>query len=273
MSFQEKLDKAIDKNNSLLCVGLDPAVDKMPNQFSGSEKPFLEFNKAIIDSTVDQVCCYKPNSAFYEALGASGIEQLKETCDYIKQNYPDIPILLDAKRADIGNTNAGYVTFAFDYIGADAITLNPYMGKSALQPFLDRANKGCVILCRTSNDGAEEFQSLKVGENNIAQIVAKNVANDWNQNNNCMLVVGATNPEEISELRQIAGEAVGFLVPGIGAQGGDLEATLKAGLNNDGKGLIISASRSIIYASSDEDFAQAARSEAEKTNSQINKYR
>ncbi|MBI5357905.1 orotidine-5'-phosphate decarboxylase [Candidatus Saccharibacteria bacterium] len=273
MNFGDKLDRAIDKNNSLLCVGLDPAIDKMPAQFTNSDKPFFEFNKAIIDATADQVCCYKPNSAFYEAKGASGIEQLKETCDYIKQNYPEIPIILDAKRADIGNTNAGYVAFAFDYLGADAITLNPYMGKSALQPFLDRGDKGCVILCRTSNEGAEEFQSLEVGSENLSQKVAKNVASIWNENNNCLLVIGATNAHEVANLRQVVGSEITFLVPGIGAQGGDLEATLKAGLNTDGKGLIISASRSIIYASNNEDFAQAARSEAERTNAQINQYR
>lgn len=273
MSFTDKLDQAIQKNNSLLCVGLDPVIDKMPSQFANSEKPFLEFNKVIIDVTADQVCCYKPNSAFYEAKGASGIEQLKETCDYIKQNFPDIPILLDAKRADIGNTNAGYVTFAFDYLGADAITLNPYMGKSALQPFLDRADKGCVILCRTSNDGGEEFQSLNIDGEKLSQIVARNVARGWNSNKNCLLVVGATNANEVADLRRAVGDEIIFLVPGVGAQGGDLEKTLQAGLSPGKKGLVISASRSIIYASTGEDFAQAARTEAEKINSQINQYR
>lgn len=273
MNFIEKLDSAIAKNNSLLCVGLDPSADKIPSHISELPEPLFEFNKAIIDATADLVCAFKPNSAFYEAQGASGIEQLKKTCDYIKENYPELPIIFDAKRADIGNTNAGYVSFAYDYLGVDAITLNPYMGKNALQPFLDREDKGCIILCITSNDGSDEFQSLKANGNTLGQTVAKNIATSWNQNNNCLLVVGATKTDELAEIRKITGDNIYFLVPGVGAQGGDIEKTIKAGLNSEGKGLVINSSRAIIYASGGEDFSEAARAEAEKTKNQINLYR
>lgn len=266
MSFIDLLNKAVDKNNSLVCVGLDPVLEKLPEEFKNKQKPFLEFNKAIIDTTHDLVCVYKPNSAFYEALGAEGILQLKETCDYIKQNYPDIPIILDAKRGDIGNTNNGYVNFAFDYLGCDAITLHPYMGHDSLQPFLDRSDKGCIILCQTSNEGAGEFQYLETSGEKLYKTVAKAVSEKWNKNGNCLLVVGATYPDELKGIREIVGDDMILLVPGIGAQGGDVEATLKAGLNSNGKGLIINSSRAIIY-------AENPRQETEKLKSQINRYR
>jgi orotidine-5'-phosphate decarboxylase len=266
VNFTQKLDKAIERNNSLLCVGLDPVLEKIPTSISNTANLYFQFNKTIIDAVADQVCAFKPNSAFYEWVGASGIEQLKETCDYINENYPHIPIILDAKRGDIGDTNLGYVSYAYDYLGADAITLHPYMGKSSLQPFLDRADKGAIILCQTSNSGAHEFQSLKVGDEKLNHVVAKNVANKWNENKNCLLVVGATFPEEMKEIREIAGNKTTFLVPGIGAQGGDLEATLKAGLNTDKKGLVISASRSIIYSDDPRKSATALKED-------INKYR
>jgi orotidine-5'-phosphate decarboxylase len=266
MNFIELLNNAIDKNNSLVCVGLDPVLGKLPEEFKAKEKPFFEFNKSIIEATHDLVCAYKPNSAFYEALGADGISQLKETCDYIKQNYPDIPIILDAKRGDIGSTNNGYVEFAFDYLGCDAITLHPYMGQDSLQPFLDRMDNGCIILCQTSNEGSSEFQSLEANGEKLYKTVAGAVAKKWNKNGNCLLVVGATYPEKLKEIRKITGDEMTFLVPGIGAQGGDVEATLKAGLNASGKGLIINSSRAIIY-------AENPRQETENLQRQINQYR
>lgn len=201
------------------------------------------FNKAIIDATCDLVCAYKPNSAFYEARGVEGITELKKTCDYLRKTYPEIPIILDAKRGDIGNTNEGYVTYAFDYLGADAITLHPYLGREALQPFLDRKDKGCIILCKTSNPGAGEFQDVGL----LYQRVAKNVVKTWNSNGNCMVVVGATYPKDLAIIRRIVGNMT-ILVPGIGSQGGDIEKTVKAGMDSKGKGLIISSSRFIIFA-------------------------
>ena len=266
MNFLDQLQNTSDKNNSLLCIGLDPVLQKLPEKFKSLENPFFEFNKFIIDATHNLVCAYKPNSAFYEALGAEGIAQLKQTCDYIKQKYPEIPIILDAKRGDIGSTNDGYVGFAYGYLKADAITLHPYMGEKSLEPFLARTDKGCIILCQTSNDGAGEFQSIESEGEKLYQKVAKAVAGKWNKNGNCLLVVGATYPEELKQVRQIIGDEMTLLIPGIGAQGGDIESTLKAGLNSSGKGLIINSSRGIIYS---ENPQQAA----ENLQSQINQNR
>ncbi|MEK7587401.1 MAG: orotidine-5'-phosphate decarboxylase, partial [Patescibacteria group bacterium] len=231
---------------------------------------------AIIDATHDLVCAYKPNTAFYEARGVEGITELKMTCDYIREKYPDIALILDAKRADIGSTNEGYVKYAFDWLGADAITLHPYLGKEALKPFLDRKDKGCIILCRTSNPGAGEYQDLKLDSGNQAielyQRVAKNVANDWNYNGNCGLVVGATYPEELTIVRRIVGE-MPILIPGIGAQGGDIEKTVKAGVDSGGKNAIINSSRAVIFAGNGSNFAQKARETALKLIKEINIYR
>lgn len=265
MTFQEKLDSIIDKNNSLVCVGLDSEFEKLPDSVKNSPHPQFEFNKSIIDATYDVVCAYKPNTAFYEARGADGITDLKMTCDYINEKYPEIVTLLDAKRADIGNTNKGYVSFAFDYLKADAITLHPYLGSEAIKPFLDKTDKGCIILCRTSNPGSGEFQDLLVNNEPLYKYVAKKVADEWNGNNNCLLVVGATYPEELKEVRSIAPN-ITFLIPGIGAQGGDVEEAVRNGLRSDKKGIIIAASRSIIFASSPQD-------EALKLRDEINRYR
>lgn len=272
MTFSEKLDKLIEKNNSLVSVGLDSDIEKLPEKFKHHENAQSEFNKAIIDATHDLVCCYKPNSAFYESRGAKGINELKLTCDYIRGIYPDIPIILDAKRADIGNTNQGYVKFAYDYLGVDAITLNPYLGQEALKPFIDVQDKGAIILCKTSNVGSKEFQDLTVGDKKLYEIVAEKVAHVWNTANNCSLVVGATYPEELQIVRGIVGDMT-ILVPGIGKQGGDVEKTIKAGLNSQKAGLIIHASRSILFASSSDDFADRAKEETENLKDQINQYR
>lgn len=272
MNFQQKFDAIITKNNSLVCVGLDSEIAKLPEQLKTTEHPQFEFNKAIIDATHDLVCAYKPNSAFYEARGEKGIAELKMTFDYITQNHPEIITILDAKRADIGNTNNGYVNFAFDYLNADAITLHPYLGSGAIGPFLQREDKGSIILCRTSNPGADELQDLQVNGEPVYRIVAKKVSAEWNINGNCMLVMGATYPDELREVREITGDMT-FLVPGVGAQGGDIEKTMKAGLNKKKTGMIINSSRGIIFASNNEDFAQKAREETQKLRDTINTYR
>lgn len=272
MNFQDKLDAIINKNNSLVCVGLDSDYTKLPEHIKSAKYPQFEFNKAIVDATHDLVCAYKPNSAFYETRGAVGIDELKMTFDYINQNYPDIITILDAKRADIGNTNNGYAAFAYDYLGADSITLHPYLGSEAIKPFLDRKDKGAIILCRTSNPGAGEFQDLPIADETLYERVAKHVASSWNINNNCMLVVGATYPEELATIRKITKDMT-FLVPGIGAQGGDIEKTVKNGLNSKNAGLIISSSRGIIFAANGKDFAEKARLESDKLKNEINKYR
>lgn len=271
MSFQALLDKTVDKNDSLLCIGLDPASGRLPAHIKSGDA-LSEFNKQIIDQTYELVCAYKPNTAFYEAQGVAGITQLKQTCDYIRQT--GVPLIVDAKRGDIGSTNEGYAAFIFDYLGADAVTLSPYLGREALQTFLGRRDKGIIILCRTSNPGAGEFQDaeLKSGQK-LYELVASRVKDEWNSRGNCLLVVGATYPDELGQLRQELGQEMTFLVPGIGAQGGDLRATLKAGLNSRARGLVINSGRDIIYAGDGPDFAQKARAAAQRLRQEINKYR
>lgn len=269
MNFAEKLAASVKRSNSLVCLGLDPGVAKLPKAASNQ----FDFNKAIIDATSDVVSVYKPNSAFYEARGAEGVADLKKTCDYLHEHHPEIPILIDAKRGDIGNTNAGYVEYVFDYLGADAVTVAPYMGHESLEKFLEREDKGIIVLCRTSNEGSGEFQSLMMDGEPLYKHVARQVATAWNSRGNCSLVVGATYPDELREVRDIVGPDMPLLIPGIGAQGGDLASTLAAGLNAGRTGLMISSSRAIIFASSGDDFAQAARAEATKLRDDINNYR
>ena len=277
MNFQQKLDAIIEKNNSLLCVGLDSNYDRIPEHLKSEEFPQFEFNKAIIDATHDLVCAYKPNSAFYEARGEQGMRELKMTMDYLGETYPEIATIDDAKRGDIGSTNDGYVNSIFDYYGFDSVTLHPYLGKEALKPFLDRKDKGCIVLCRTSNPGAGEFQDLVVETRHGAslplyQCVAQEIYDHWNDHENCLLVIGATYPRELAEIRKLCPDMT-FLVPGIGAQGGDVEKTVKAGLNSKNAGMIINSSRGVIFAGSGEDFADVARKEAARTRDEINMYR
>lgn len=229
--FFDKL-KSKWTENKFVCVGLDSAD--------------FALNKSVIDQTFDLVCAYKPNSAFYESEGIEGLRSLKQTIDYIRQNHPDIAVILDAKRGDIGNTNEGYVKLIFDHLQVDAVTISPYLGKESLDPFLKRADKGIIVLVKTSNPGAGEFQDLLVDEKPIYQIVAEHVAKDWNANENCAVVVGATYPEELKKVREIIGD-MPILIPGIGAQGGDI-SSLKNGLNSQGTGIIVSSSRGIIFA-------------------------
>ncbi|HEX6797712.1 MAG TPA: orotidine-5'-phosphate decarboxylase [Ktedonobacterales bacterium] len=285
-SFMELLRARWEVAGTLLCVGLDPELERLPETIrtggdsaasregndgtqAGAkriEQAILAFNTAIVDATADLVCAFKPNSAFYEAHGPAGLRALLRTIAYLHDRYPNIPVILDAKRGDIGSTSAAYARAAFDVAGADAVTLQPYLGRDALAPFLDRADRGCLILCRTSNPRAGELQDLLVAAGPdgtplpLYQVVARAVAERWNTNGNCALVVGATYPDELRTVRGIVGD-MPMLVPGIGAQGGDLEATLDAGLDSRGQGLIISASRSVLYASAGPDFAQAARTE------------
>lgn len=300
MTFVEKVRNRQREANTMVCAGLDVDLSLIPEKIlidhSTTYQRSLYFNVDIIDATVDWVCAYKPNIAFYEGLGLEGLEALLHTIDYIHIKEPDVPVILDAKRADIANSNKGYVLSAFEEFKADAITVNPYLGQEALQPFLDRADKGIIVLCRTSNEGAEFIQNLSIPLINLPkearefftslenfveidksggaavrlyQWVAYRVATTWNQNGNCLLVVGATYPEELKKVRQIVGD-MPILVPGVGAQSGDLEEVIKNGLDSTGDGLIISASRSILYASGGEDFAEAARREAKKLRNQIN---
>lgn len=273
MNFETKLAAAAQKNDSLLCVGLDPDFPKLPGALRQKTNPLFEFNKAIIDATADLVCTFKPNSAFYESAGADGIDQLKQTCDYIREKCPFVPILLDYKRGDIGNTNEHYAKFAFEYLGVDAVTIQPYLGREANEAYLKYQDKGLFVLCRTSNPGAGELQDLDVGGQKLYQKVARQVAQEWNQNGNCHLVMGAPYPEELSWAREHMGEDMVFLCPGAGTQGGDLGKTVEAGVNKRGMGIIVNSSREVLYASAGEDFAQAARSKALGFQKEINKYR
>src|SRR3989338_11632673 len=272
MSVIDKYNKRAKKIDSLLCVGLDADFAKIPKSFLQKKFPEFEFNKWIIKETHQYAVAFKANSAFYEARGDKGMKELKMTMDYLIKNYPDIFTILDAKRADIGNTNNGYVTAIFDWLRFDAVTLYPYLGKEALLPFLERKDKASIILCRTSNPGAGDFQDLEVADPSTVlrakplwQVIAERVSKNWNKNNNCMLVVGATYPEEMRKIREITG-GMTFLVPGVGAQGGSVEAIVKAGLNSEGLGLIINSSRGII-------FSADPKAEAQKLCEEIRKYK
>jgi len=275
-NFREMLEKKWNLG-FFVCVGLDTDYEKIPEWFrnkrSSVKEAIWHYNQEIIEATHDLVCAYKPNIAFYEGQGIQGILALKATMELIKKYASDIPIILDAKRADIGNTNRGYVQAAFERYGVDAVTVHPYLGKEALQPFLDQTDKGIIVLVRTSNPGAGEFQDLPIyGGILLYEMVAKRVAKHWNENNNCAVVVGATYPGELSNIRGLVGD-MPILIPGIGAQGGDVEATVKAGKDSNGRGMIINSSRGIIFASKDADFAEAARRETVKLTEMINRYR
>jgi orotidine-5'-phosphate decarboxylase len=252
MNAIDKFNARADAIDSLVCVGLDSTLDKLPAQFGGSQ---AGFNRWIIEQTHPYAAAYKPNMAFYEARGEAGWRDLRETMDYLRAEHPDILTICDAKRADIGSTNAGYVQAIFDDLGFDAVTLHPYLGREALVPFLERADKGCIVLCRTSNPGAGELQDRAIDGKPLWQVVAETVRDGWNANGNCMLVVGATYPDELRQVRALVGEMT-LLVPGVGAQGGDVQATVTAGLNAAGKGIIVNSSRGIIFA---EDPAAEAR--------------
>ncbi len=252
----EKYIARVKATRSLLCVGLDSELERLPIRFKNDPLPQFTFNRWIIQETHPYVCAYKPNMAFYEAQGVVGWQALAETMRYLRSEHPDILTICDAKRGDIGSTSAAYAHAIFDELGFDAVTLNPYLGGEALQPFLERADKISIILCRTSNPQSGELQDLEMGGQRLWQIVAHKVAQEWNQHGNCMLVMGATYPQELAQARQLVGE-MPFLVPGVGSQGGDLNEVLQVGLNHQGHGLIINLSRTILWA----DAPQQAASE------------
>jgi orotidine-5'-phosphate decarboxylase len=250
-----KYNARVDAVNSLLCVGLDSELKQLPERFQGGKHPQFAFNKWIIEQTAEFAAAFKPNMAFYEARGAEGLIELAMTIEYLRAEHPNVFTICDAKRADIGNTNRGYVELVFDRMGFDSITLHPYLGGEALQPFLEREDKMCIVLCRTSNVGAREFQDLACDGSPLWQAVAERVNTDWNVRNNCALVVGATYPKEMRAVREIA-PRIPLLVPGVGAQGGDAGTVVAAGMDAEGRGLMINSSRGILFS---DDPAVAAR--------------
>ncbi len=268
MSFVEKLHAAAEANDSLVCIGLDIDPARFPSSILGASDPLFAFNKAIIDATLDVVCAFKLNLAFYEALGLEGMEALKCTADYIPS---DIPVILDAKISDVGHSARLYARAVFDVWGFDGVTVNPYLGGDAVAPFLEYADKGIFVLTRTSNPGAGDFQDLYY-EGKPLYLAVAGKAKGWNVAGNCGLVVGATYPKELKAVRAVAQEMI-FLVAGIGAQGGDLSAAVSYGTTVQGIGPIISSSRAIIYASKDADFASSARQVADDLRREISLYR
>ncbi len=263
MPFGDKLRAAVERNDSLLCIGLDPQPDRMPVD------DLLKFTSAIIDATADLVCAFKPQAAFFEAQGLDGWRALQATIAAVP---PDIPVILDGKRGDVAHTAQAYATACFDVLGADAVTVSPYLGGDSVRPFLERPDRAALVLCRTSNPGAPDLQDLQVdGEPLFLRLAG--LAREWgSQYGNAGLVVGATYPQDLAAVRARCPD-MPILLPGIGSQGGDLEASVRAGLDKDGRGLIVSASRSVIYASSGADFADAARAEALRLRAAINSVR
>jgi orotidine-5'-phosphate decarboxylase len=270
MGFAAHLQAAWRDNDSLLCVGLDPEPAKFPAQLRARPEAIFDFCAGIVDATADLVCAFKPQIAYFAAHRAEA--QLERLIAHIHERHPGVPVILDAKRGDIGSTAEQYAVEAFVRYGADAVTVNPYLGRDSVTPFLAHAGKGVILLCRTSNPGGSDLQFLDVGGEKLYERVARLVATEWNEAGNCALVVGATFPAEIARVRQIVGD-VPLLVPGIGAQGGDIEATVKAGRTADGTGLIVSSSRAILYAGQGEDYAVAARAVAQQTRDEINRWR
>ena len=268
MNFSQKLRNACHRNNSMLCIGLDPDPQYMPPDID-----VFEFNRSIIDATADLVCAYKPNFAFYESMAEDGIDTLRRTIRYIPDN---IPIIGDAKRSDIGNTARAYARSIFINLGCDATTVNPYLGSDSVEPFIDYRDRGVFILCLTSNSGAKDFQMLECSNREpeartLYQIVAGR-ASEWNRYGNVGLVVGATYTKELKSIRRIHPD-IPILIPGVGAQGGNLVNAVKYGVNSSGDGIIINSSRRVLYSSKEGDFARAARCEALSLREQINSLR
>ncbi len=276
MTFIEKLTAAWQKNNSLLCVGLDPAIGRFPAHLQGKSDAIYAFCKSIVDATADLVCAFKPQIAYFAAEKAE--DQLEAVCTYIRERYPDIPVLLDGKRGDIGATARQYAREAFERFNVDAVTLSPYMGFDSIEPYFEYPDRGTILLVRTSNPGGSDLQSLNVLVDGrtvpLYQHVARLVAEKWNVHGQCALVVGATYPAEISAVRRIVGE-MPLLVPGIGAQGGDIQATVMAGKTTAGTGMMINSSRAILYAGekAGENYAAFSREAAIRTRDAINQYR
>jgi len=263
MEFTCKLREATDRNNSLLCVGLDPDPERLPTGVT-----IAQFNREIIDATHDLVCAYKPNLAFYEAAGLEGLKALEHTLSFIP---PNIPVIGDAKRGDIGNTARMYARSLFDVFGFDAVTLSPYLGLDSIEPFTAYSTKGLFLLCRTSNPGARDFQDLKVEGVPLYEHVALK-ALEWDAHGNLGLVVGATHVRELSRIRHLCPD-MPLLIPGVGTQGGDLPGVVKSGTDRAGRNAIINSSRAILFASAGPDFAEAARQAAMNTRESINSCR
>jgi len=272
MSFKERLLEVSRRNGSLLCIGLDSDIERLP-QFLRQElggRAVLEFNRRIIDTTHDLVCAYKLNLAFYEQLGPPGLEMMVETLDYIPK---ELITIADGKRGDIGSTSRAYAQALFEHYGFDATTVNPYLGLEALEPFFEYEDRGVFILCRTSNLGAREFQDLECEGKPLYRQVAEAAVQAHERSGNLGLVVGATWPEELREIRELTGEGMPLLIPGIGRQAGDLEKAVRYGTNSRGELAIINSSRGVIFASEGEDFAAAARAAAERLRDEIERCR
>jgi orotidine-5'-phosphate decarboxylase len=271
MGFIDKLRARWRDADSLLCVGLDPDPAKFPDRFVDDPDALFAFCRDISDATAEYACAFKPQIAYFAAHN-DGEAQLQRLIAHLNGAHPDVPVILDAKRGDIGSTAEQYATEAFERFGADAVTLNPYMGRDSADPFLQYNDRGCVFLCHTSNPGARDFQELLVDGAPLYQHIARTIAGEWNGDGNCALVVGATFPEELKVIRGIVGD-MPLLIPGVGAQGGDVEAVVRNGRSADGTGLLINSSRGILYASSGAGYAEAAADAARELRDQINRYR
>ena len=274
MGFIDTLRKRWQAADTLVCVGLDPEPAKFPARFGGDPDAVFNFCRDIADATAEYACAFKPQIAHFAALGAE--DALARLIAHLHAAHPGIPVILDAKRGDIGSTARHYASEAFDRYRADAVTANPYLGRDSVQPFLDRADRGVVILCRTSNPGAADLQDLPVrtgaGERPLYQHIAQTIAGDWNSHGNCALVVGATWPGQLREVRAIVGD-MPLLVPGVGAQGGDAGAVVCNARTADGTGLMVSSSRAILYASNGDDYADAAANAARELRDTLNRHR
>ncbi|WP_394942948.1 orotidine-5'-phosphate decarboxylase [uncultured Ilumatobacter sp.] len=269
MGFHAQLERSWAASSSMLCVGLDPDPARMPSPLDGTPDAIERFCRAIVDATADLVCAFKPQIAYFASQREEAA--LERICSYIRETYPDVTLILDAKRGDIGSTAEHYAREAFGRYGAHAVTVNPYLGTDSVEPFFQHTGNGgggVIALCRTSNPGGDDFQSLVTADENghkpIYLHVAERVANEWSQLGDCGLVVGATYPEELAEVRAVA-PGIPFLVPGVGAQGGDAATVVQHGSNAARNGLMVSSSRAVLYASSGDDFAEAARAEAQRT--------
>ena len=275
MNFMRALRNRWQQSDTLVCVGLDPEPAKFPAHFAHDDDAVFAFCRDIADATAEYACAFKPQIAHFAALGAE--DALQRLIAHLHAAHPDVPVILDSKRVDIGSTAQHYATEAFDRYRADAVTVNPYLGRDSVQPFLDRSDRGVVILCHTSNPGASDLQDLIVDSEGVRrplyQHVAHVVARDWNMHGNCALVVGATWPAQLREVRAIVGDALPILVPGVGAQGGDVDAVVSNAKSADGTGLMVSSSRAVLYASSAGDYAEAAAIAARTLRDRVNTHR
>lgn len=255
MTALARLAARMEAIDSLLCVGLDSGLDRLPARYRGSATPQRDFNRAVIERTHPYALAFKLNTAFYEARGAAGWDELARSMELLREEHPDVVTICDAKRGDIGATNEAYAEAIFDRLGFDAVTLQPYPGALAMRPFLERAERACIVLCRTSDPGSDELQELRCGDEALWEVVARQVRDTWDRHGNCMLVLGATHPGQLRRAREIC-PGMTFLVPGVGSQGGSVEEVVRAGLDARGRGLVINASRSVAFAA---DPAAAAR--------------